>query len=135
MMTSEALSSVVLVGNGVWMMASLLFAVGCHLVLSTHGPQLSPPTREIVCWARVPSICVFLHRLFWNSAIVLSPDAVSFHPRFLQFQWVTLVITVVITYGLYRSVRPIFGPRRRRRLLLAFTLGCAASGGFWWWIA
>ena len=90
-----------------------MFAIWLRRVPEHESVQL----HESAIWALLPAACWYLHRLFWNMALLTDTDTSPGPYALWALEWrhgATVGLFALAVYGGWRVLRPWMRPRVRR---------------------
>lgn len=121
-------SSVTAATNAIWGGVGLCMSIGLHLLVKYRSELLPSYVLDSFKWGRLPGLCVWLHRSYWNCAIFLAPEGRSYAPFFTgNKHWLSFLILGIVI-GTVKATTPFIDQSIKNKVLsLVFSFLIASA--------
>ncbi len=124
-------TDITLATNAIWSgSAAMVFLVACWL---RRAKNLDRVGRFLVAAAKISSAAVWLHRTYWNLAIVMRPPDGSYSQAFVDMRHI-LAIPILATAFAALTALFILAPPGRRRPMVALGVAVVVAHVALWLI-
>lgn len=121
-------SSVTAATNAVWGGVGLCMAVGLHLLVKFRADLLPDYVLESFKWGRLPGLCVWMHRSYWNLAIFFAPSGATYAPFFTDNKHWLAFLVLGIVVGTVKATTPFIDQSIKSKVLsIAFSFLIASA--------